>query len=73
MSGALRWVTWGDRAEWHLRFGPDGQTLCDRWPTKPGLDTRWLSQGAPANRCRNCATVIRFRLGLSPVTEGEPR
>jgi hypothetical protein len=63
VSGALRWVTWGDGGAWHLRFGMDGPMLCDQYPgVRPR--TRFLGAGAPAKRCPDCATVIVFRLGL---------
>lgn len=63
--GELRWVMWGDKFEWHLRFGLAGLTLCDRWPTPSSQLHRALKDGPPADRCPKCSEVIRYRLGLS--------
>jgi hypothetical protein len=68
----LRWITWGDEGAWHLRFGTDGPPLCDRYIPGSGANStgsvrsRSLREGPPAVRCPLCASVISFRLGLTP-------
>lgn len=71
----LRWITWGDESQWHLRFGSSGSPLCGKRIAGSGADStgpvrsRSLREGAPADRCGKCATVIRFRLGLSDAVD----